>query len=163
VDPSYSSACTDLQTFFQAIKAQLPDDCTITVPNAGDTIDDTTGALVSSWTRTGGSTTSGTAGTAYSLGVGARVRWLTATVVNGRRISGATFIAPLVSSQFAGSGALAAGAVTNLQAAASALVSSAGTGLRIWHRPAPPLSGLATAVTAALVPDKVSWLRSRRT
>ena len=97
------------------------------------------------------------------MGVGARVEWITGVVFNGRRVRGRTFLVPLAKSRFEGPGMLTSGCVSVLQAAASALVSA--TDLRIWSRPsgAPGALGGSALVSAAVVPDQVSWLRSRRT
>jgi len=155
---------TDLQTFFQAIKAALPSSVTVSVPNTGDTIDETTGALVGVWTDSGGSSTVGTSSTLFAGGVGMRCRWITAGIHRGRRVIGSTFIAPMQSASFSTDGTPDAGSVTLLQTAASALVSSSAGDMVIWSKPQPPAGsdGESNVVLSALVPDKTSWLRSRR-
>lgn len=154
----------DLQTFFQAVKSNFPSSVTITVPNTGDTIDETTGALQGVWTDAGGSTTVGTGSGAFAGGVGMRCRWITGGIHNGRRVIGTTFLAPMVNLAWDTDGTPGAATVSGIQTAASALVSAVTPDMVIWSKPTPPSGsdGESNAVVAALVPDAISWLRSRR-
>lgn len=154
-----TTALADLRTFYDSIKALFPSVFTWSFPNAGDQIESTTGALVGAWTRSSAaSVTPGLAGI-YSGGVGARVRWETGSIVNGHRVRGTTFLTGLLSTQYQSDGSLSAACITALDAAADTM---AGTGaLVVWSRPVGGISGVST-VTSASVPDKVSWLTSRR-
>lgn len=154
---------SDCVAFFTAIKALVPTALSWTIPSSGDEIDDATGQLTGSWLGSGGGTVTGTGGnTPYAAGVGARVVWNTTTIVNGRRLKGATFLAPLLAAKFDASGTIDNAALTTLQTAASAFAAS-GVAKEIWHRPVGGVGGTSAPINDALVPDRVTSLRSRRT
>ena len=151
-----------LKTFFSAIAALVPSVVTVDIPNSGDVIESTTGALTGGWTATGGGAQAMSGTGNYSALSGAYIRWQTPTVVNGRRLVGRTFIVPLTAGQYDSNGTLGAGAVTTLQNAADALV-LAFPGMGVWHRPGDdPGSGIIAGWSSAKVPDRVTVLRSRR-
>lgn len=155
----------DLLTFYTAVRALVPDSVQWVIPNSGDTIAVETGRPTGTWSDTGGGNLLATGNSAFVQGTGVRIKWPTNQIINGRRVTGSTFIVPLSSNQFEGSGAILGTALTTLQAAATALA-TAGIGDRfIWHRPTSvaAANGNVGAVTIAQVPDAVSWLRSRRT
>jgi hypothetical protein len=133
------------------------------VPGAGDQLDVATGSLTGSWSAAGGSTIASSGNAEHAQGVGARIRWRTNGIVNGRRVTGSTFIVPIHRLMFDTDGTLAGGIVTALNAAALAYVSAVTPDGVIWSRPAPGRAGTSHALTYADLPDAVSWLRSRRT
>jgi hypothetical protein len=148
--------------FFDSLKSAITTAVTITVPSSGDIIEDTTGELVGTWSESGtGGAVVGTSAENFVMGTGARVRWATGGIHGGHRVNGATYIAPLQISSFAGSGALADPFVVVLEASADALLDAL-PGLCIWSRPRTGLAGASYTIESAVVPDKVSWLRSRR-
>jgi hypothetical protein len=153
----------DVSTFFEAIKSRLAGGVIVTVPSGGDVISDTDGSLVSTWGTGGGAATTGTGNAIYAAGVGARIVWRTAGVNGGRRVSGSTFIVPLDTPSYDASGTLATTVVSNLQSAADALVTAQASAFTIWSRSQNGGAGANHEVTSADAPDKVSWLRSRRT
>lgn len=159
-----SAFAGDFQTFFQAIKALFPAGVTITVPNTGDEIDAATGALAGTWTDSGGSTTTGTGATGFIRGVGIRLTWTTNGIFSGRRVKGSTFLAPVVTGTYDSSGIPTTGTVTALEAAGAALISGVGNNLAIWSRPnnVSGNNGTSSTVVQAVLPQAVSWLRSRR-
>lgn len=151
-----------VRTFFSSLAALFPPSVTIQVPNNGDLIDEATGALAGTWTV--GSTPAAVVGSsagAFQLGVGAQVRWRTAGIVGGRRSVGSTFLVPATGGAFDTDGTLQSTSVTLIQNAANALI-VASPNLAVWSRPKGIRSGVAHVVTAATVPDRPSWLRSRR-
>lgn len=155
----------DLMTFFTAVRALVPDSVQWNIPNSGDTISVETGRPTGTWSDSGGGNLVATGNSAFVMGTGVRIKWPTGQIINGRRVVGATFIVPLSSNQFEGSGAILGTALTTLQAAASALATAGIAKRVIWHRPTSvaAANGNVGAVTVAQVPDAVSWLRSRRT
>lgn len=165
-DQAGSGFPADVRTFFEAIKANIPSNTTITVPNGGDIIEDTTGVLSGSWSEpSGGGITTGTFAGDYAQGVGVRIVWSTGGIYRGRRVKGSTFIVPIGSALFGASGQLDPATQAIFAAAASAFVTSGSQPL-IYSRAsdvAPATAGESNAVTAATVPSTVSWLRSRRT
>lgn len=144
----------------------LPTNVTITVPNSGDTIEDTTGALLSVWSATGGGTVTGGTNGVVAAGVGACIGWTTGGIVNGtkgpRKLRGRTFIVPLVTSGYAADGTLDTATLGALQTLANALQASGP--LAVWHRPlsAGAANGGSYGVIANKVRDKVAYLSSRR-
>lgn len=162
----YADAATDptgpLATFFNAIKAQFPSPLTWTVPSSGDTIDALTGTLNGQWTGTGGTTVAASTSGAYVAGTGAFVRLGTGVILNGRRLKGRLFLAPLKNDQFDTGGRVSAAALAILQPAVTALVGA--NVLTVWHRPHPhgTSTGASATVTSGTVPTSVTSLRSRR-
>jgi len=155
-------ATADLQTFFGAIKSRFPTGQSWSCQGSGDVISDATGAIVGGWTAGTTWSDSGSAGAvAYAAGVGAFVRWGTGTIVGGRRLKGRTFLTSIEAVNYDGQGTIVAACLTNFNTAAGVL---AATGkLMIWHRPSPGGSdGSSGAVTSGSVPDKVTWLQTRR-
>ena len=148
--------------FFDAIKSYLPTGTTINVPQGGDLIDEVTGSLLGTWGGSGSTTITGGGTGTFAQGVGARVVWETGAVRGGRRVRGSTFIVPIRSSAYDTDGTLSAGTVTAFQTAISNMMVQVPTQMRVWSRPRPGLGGAGVQVSAGRIPDKVSWLRSRR-
>lgn len=160
-DSPSAGVAAALRTFYNSISDELGQGLSVNYPSSGDVIDDATGTVVGAWTESPQSATGGNISDGPVMGVGARIEWLTGFIADGRAIRGRTFIVPLARSRFDGAGMLTPACVTTLQAAANALIAS--TDLRIWRRPKTGRPGTSATVTSALVPDQVSWLRSRRT
>lgn len=157
-----SDATADVVAFFNAIKALFPASLQWSIPPAGDTLDDATGALTGTWVGAGAGIVTGTGPGAYAAGTGAWARWNTNAIIGRRRLRGRTFLCPLVSSSgYDTSGTLLTSAVTTLQAACAAL---AATGkLVVWHRPSDTGGlGSSSLIVSSAVPDQVTSLRSRR-
>jgi hypothetical protein len=157
-----SAAVAALTTFFNAIKGSVPASLSWQIPSGGDTLDETDGTLFGSWTGASGTVISSTGGAGtYAAGVGFRVKWLTNGIAAHKRVTGSTFIVPLLGSLYDSNGTIAAAQVTAGQTAANALV-AAGV-MKIWHRGsvANP-TGVAHLMQGAVLPDKVATLRSRR-
>lgn len=145
-----------------ALKAQIPVGVQISVPNTGDLINDATGDIIGTWTEPGGGIVTGTGATAFILGTGYRIQWLTDGIRNGRHVRGTTFVVPTISSIFDTSGRLTVAAQnTALTAAQTYLTTLAGAG-RVWSRPKGALNGASSTITGRAVPEQPSWLRSRR-
>lgn len=153
---------SELVTFFNAIKASFPSGLTWTIPNTGDVFDEATGTLEGTHIFTGGGSVSGTAAAAsYAAGVGVRVKWLTADVKNGRRVTGSTFLTHLRTTDYDASGTLSSSLVTTLSTAAAAFVAS-GSPWGVWSRPVGGSGGSFHALNGSTVPDKVAWLTTRK-
>jgi hypothetical protein len=163
----YSGAAVDitveLATFFTSIQNQFPNGMQWTIPAAGDVLDEASGDLVSDWSGGTGAVVNGTGGSAtYAAGVGAMVRWNTPLVFNSRRMRGRTFLTHMSTAGYQSDGTLLATTRTVLQNAATALAAGPDAPL-FWHRPVNGAGGSAVAATSAFIPDRVSWLKSRRT
>lgn len=140
----------------------LPSNVELTVEGSGDVIDAATGDLTDVWSEGGNLVHSGSAPTAFAAaGVGACINWLTAGIVNARRVRGRTFVVPLEVNMYDAEGTLTVGAQTALNAGGAAL---AGGGLVVWHRPTTPggSDGSEHAVTGFRLRDRVAFLSSRR-
>lgn len=152
-----------VKAFWTSVAAIMSGYVTVTVPTTGEEFDDVTGLLTGSWSEGTGAAITGGGSGSYAGGVGACVGWSTGGIHNGRKVRGRTFIVPLASNTYDSDGSLAAATVTSLNTAAATLVTAGSTKLAIWSRPsvAVPVGG-AYPITAGLVKDHVSWLRSRR-
>lgn len=155
-------ATVELNTFWNAVKAVVSDTVNFSVPSNGDVLDAATGALTGAWTGGTAGTYTGTSHGAYAAGCGAFIKWNTGIVVNGHRVKGRTFIAPILSAGYDVDGTIASGYLSIIQNAATTL---AGSGkIYVWHRPTPssPGSGVMCLITSATVPDQTTSLRTRR-
>lgn len=167
VDPAvqeFSPAA--FNTFFTAIQGKFPNVITWQIPNNGDSIEETTGALLGTWSAGSASTVNGTAtGANFAEGVGARIKWGTGTIVNKRRLHGSTFLVPLAASNFQSSGVLDPATATVFANAAAALRDAHAGALSVWHRPhkGGGTNGAHGPITTVTVPTSVSWLKTRRT
>ncbi len=152
--------------FFTSLAGITSNQVSWTIPFSGDLIEDTTGQLTGTWTEGAGtpSTVPATNAGLSVMGVGVRVVWNTGGMTRGRRVRGSTFLTGLTGDSFDGAGAVTSARITTVQNAANTLRSTVPT-LRIVSPPTSILAadGKSSVVVSATVPDKVSWLRSRRT
>jgi hypothetical protein len=152
-----------LADFFTAWGAFRPYLSNVAVPNSGDAIESTTGALDGSWASGDSANLAGaTLSQIYAGPAGACVRWLTDGVVNGRRVRGRTFLVPLTAPSFQTDGTLLDSVRITIRDAAYNLVTAAAGGLHVWHRPVNGAGGSSHEITGVEVTDKVAVLRSRR-
>ena len=151
-----------LRSFFASFAAMLPTGLTIQVAGDGDIIDDATGTLTGSWSGTQPAVVSGTGTGGYAGAVGGMVTWVTGTVHNGRRLKGRTFMVPLASGAFSGSGVLYATFATTAKSAADTLIAATGPDWYVWGRPGPKGPGTSAPISSAVAGNLVAVLRSRR-
>jgi len=152
-----------VKSLFTAIKATCPSGITWTIPNSYDLLDVVTGTLLGGGTTTGGGTeTSGGTGSNFANGVGGRIVWDTAGIFKGRRVRGSTFIVPTVIDYFEGASNLSSVLTGNWATGAAAYLASQADAC-IYSRPNGGVAGETNLITGATIPDKVSWLRGRRT
>lgn len=157
-----TSANADVKTFFNSIKGAFNTSLSWSIPTGGDTINDATGTINGVWSNVaGGGTVTGSAAGNYAAGVGAYCNWRTATILNGRRLMGRTFLTNLVTGCYDSTGTIDNSNLGTLQTAATTL---ANTGkLKVWHRPSPGGSnGASGFIATASLPDQVTSVRSRR-
>jgi hypothetical protein len=159
-----------IRAFYLALVAILPTGLTIQVPSTGDSIDETDGSITGTWSvATTPAVVTGTAAGTYAGMAGAVIHWLTAGVVNSRRVRGRSFLVPLIAAAFDASGSLSATTITTITNAGNALLTATDT-LAVWARPfdgtvsdPDPRLGSSHFVTSIRVPDLAIALRSRRT
>lgn len=164
-DPS-----TNAQTFADAARTLvggepglLPSAVKIDVDPEVQIIEDTTGDLVDVISITPGAQISGTASGPYSGASGAVINWRTATIRNGRRLRGRSFLVPLSNIAYETNGSLTAAAVGALAARADAFWQTPEIQPVIFGRPTQlGNDGMSGPITAASVPDMAAVLRSRR-
>lgn len=152
-----------LADYFGYLSAFHPPGISWTIQGGGSTYVAETGELVGSWSD-GVDLGEGSSGPgAYARGVGCRVVWDTGAVLNGRRVKGATFHCPLNTGAYQDDGTLVSTITSEFKVAADALLAAMDGNLIVWTRPRPGKAEGISQITASHVPDKVSWLRSRRT
>jgi len=158
-----TSGPATVRGYFETLKGLLPGGVTIVVPNTGDTIDEATGVINGTWVASGGGTTTSTGGTvAYAAGVGGRSVWITGGITRGRRVRGSTFVVPLIAGAYENDGSLSTTAVSGFTTANTYMGADATFG--VYTRPTSGGSdGAFHVCLAEITPDKVTWLRSRRT
>lgn len=150
------------RAFLNTMAAGFPTGLQWSFPGAGNVINDANGDVVATWADSSPpSPLSPAGGTSWVNGVGVRVKWITAGIHAGHHVSGSTFLVPITSANFEGAGNILDTTIATFQGAANTLVS---TGLlKVWSRDKPLVPGASFQVVGAVVPDKVSWLRGRRT
>lgn len=152
-----------IDAFWAHIRNLIPTGITLTTASSGDLVDVASGVITGTWQDGIPSVVTGNGSGNFAGGVGARVRWDTTGIRNGRRIRGSTFICPLVSSCFDSDGTISAPTLSVLQTGVNNLATNAAGNLRVWSRPRAGSGGQQSGVLSGFVPDTVSWLRSRRT
>jgi hypothetical protein len=157
-------AALAVRQFFMDFGSQLADGWTGMVDTEVDIFDMQTGALTNVRSVASQTALTGSGGAQGPAPVGLCVKWATADIVKGRRLSGRTFIVPMALTAFERDGTISPGVVTMLQAAGTKLAVTSGAPLVVWHRPVghPGTGGSASRVTSASVKDQVAVLRSRR-
>lgn len=164
-----------LQAGMANLAALIPAIVKITIENQGDTIDDATGVLSGNWSTAAVAAIQGTGTGGYGAAQGARVKWLTEGIHNGRRLRGRTFVVPIIGGFYGANGRLLAGAVTNLQGLVNGVVGAGTNKYVVWGRPtvpknpdgsaiegAVPSGGMSSPITAGVADDFMAVLRSRR-
>lgn len=161
---SATSAVAALHTFYIAISNRLPDKLTWSFAGTGDLIDSNTGLITGSYTLTPPTAWAGSDTGLFVQGVGGRIAWQTATVANGRRVRGSTFVVPMATSSFAADGMLGVAAIAPVNTAISTLLTTMAGALQVFSRPGGThATGGNASITSGAMPRAVSTLRSRRT
>jgi hypothetical protein len=151
-----------MRAFFQGLSTLLPIGLQITVATTGDVIDEASGDVTTTWTAPLTVPVVGAEEHTWNNGVGMRVVWATIGVIGGRQVRGSTFVVPVTQPGFEGAGNITSSYIGVAAAAAGAVVSTP-VPLRIYSRKTAAHAGVSFPVMGFSVPDKVSWLRTRRT
>ena len=161
-----------IRSAFANMTTLIPSAVTINIANQGDIIQDTTGALVGTWSAAAQAPLAMTGTGSWVSTTGGLVRLQTDTIAKNRHLRGRVFLAPLVVASFGTNGRLSAGAVTGLQSFAAGLMTATAAPFAVWSRPktvkAPDgtssvvSEGSSGVVTAATASDFPAVLRSRR-
>lgn len=160
-------AQASIRGFLANLGGMIPTGYSVQVEQLTELYDEATGQLTGEYNAAAAvAPVTGAATGVYAAGVGFRVDWSTATIRNGRRVRGRTFVVPVQGGSFQEDGTINTPTRDGVQTAASALISNLaadGAPFVIWSRPSQkyPVGALADVV-AAKVPDKAAWLRGRR-
>lgn len=152
-----------VRTFFSTCKDAIKSGVTWSFPSGDVILDSSTGAVTGVWTGGALANVTSNGNAAFASGVGMRVVWETAGHTNNRRVRGSTYLVPLDINGYQTDGSITDATVTTVTTAANGLRTVVGSTPCIWHRPVDGANGVSHPVTAVTVPDKVTWLRSRRT
>lgn len=155
---------SDLHAFWGAVGNRVPAGITWSTSNTGDVLEDTTGAITGTWTDGTNSTISSSGTGPFAAGVGARMVMSTDGIRNKRRVKGSIYLVPLTTACYQSDGTIDSAVLTALQTAASALLTGLQPEWKVYSRPHKGTNdGQQQKVLSVTVPDKISWLRSRRT
>lgn len=150
------------RTFLNGFQDRFPTGLQWTFPTAGDVIDELSGHKVSTWSAVAPAPLAASGGGTFVNGVGIRVKWFTIGVVGGRSVVGSSFLVPLVAASYEGAGNVLDATISAVNSAAAAYV-AATPNHRIYSRKNAHHDGISFPIVAAQCPDRVSWLRTRRT
>lgn len=161
-------ACVDrVRDFWTALNAGILTGVTWTVQGTVDFLGDDDGVLTSSMSVTQRTGTGTLAGEPLPFQTQGLVAWTTATIFNGHRLRGHTYVPAPAESDNAG-GSPQASYVTRLGTAAAAMLATGTWSPVIWHRPVYNASGVLTRaggqglITGGAGRSAWSVLRSRR-
>lgn len=154
-----SSLAAAVRTLFDAVKAYLPNDITISFDGEVKELDNS-GTLTAVYPVTVPSNVAGSSGVSFANGCGLMVRHNTGAIINGRRLIGRTFFVPASSSAFADNGEVVSAAqavfntaFVNLRTTANGL----GANFAVWSR----VNGAVAPVTSSQAVSRPSTLRTR--
>ena len=169
-----ATLATELQNLYFNLASYVPTDLSFSIPQTGDTIEDTTGVINGQWAGAVFPPIPGTSVGIYAAPVGALFRWTTGVIADGKRVRGRTFLVPTVSSVFNTSGQVLPSVVASLDQGLGLFVTATAGNMVIWHRPfkgevgtptdpaRPAHLGSHAVVTGHGVSTKAAVLRSRR-
>lgn len=149
--------------FLGTVRTLLPTSVSVVIPASGETLESTTGVLTGTWSAGTAATVPGISGGNFAAGVGARIVWNTPGITRGRRVRGSTYIVPVAVGMYGADGTLTDSNRSDLQSAAHQVIVDCGDDFCVWSRPVGGSGGAIWTILSESVPDKVSWLRSRRT
>ena len=152
-----------LVTLFTSWKGFFPSGITWTIPGVADLLDVSTGVLTGANAPGGGGVVGSSGGAVdFKPGVGARVRWATAGVVAGRKVTGTTFLVPVASVEIP-NGVPSASLASTGPGAANTYRLTAGITPVVYSKPTVSRGGTVHPITSTSMPSSLTWLRSRRT
>jgi hypothetical protein len=164
-----NAAGAQIRTFFDTLKVYMKTTWSVTVQPTIQEYDMATGDIIgeASMSSVPVAVSGGAAGGSWPGGSGYCVSWKSNLFFNGRKVQGRTFMVPAVDC-FEGDGTLSAGAVSAIQGAGAALIAAPGAEFCLWAKtftdttPRVQNGGAVVPVTACVVKDAASQLRSRR-
>lgn len=158
-----------VRTFWDAIKANMPNELTFTVSPVVDIYTILSGTLVGSYSAaTPPTSVLGTDTGTYSMASGAKVNLNTGVIRNGRRVRGGIFLVPMAGLQTTNTGTVASTARTTFNNAVNTMrgtLVAANKQLVVWSRDntgVEPGNGATSPVNGVETSEKVAILRGRR-
>jgi hypothetical protein len=159
-----------VRTFLNAITPLMPNDVSISFPAETVQVNTSTGTLIGVTAVTAPASITGASAAAYAAPSGARVDWITAGIVNGRRVRGRTYLVPLISTAYDTDGTINSTNLATISTAAASYITNATIGSAdpvVWSRPlivddALERAGSSHVITGRLAVDKAAILRGRR-
>jgi len=168
-DAARNAAGAQVRTFFDTLKVYMKTTWSVGIQPTVQEYNMATGDIIGEATMTTVpvAVSGGAAGGAWPGGSGYCVSWKSNLFFNGRKVQGRTFMVPAVDC-FDSDGTLSAGALAAIQGAGNAMISAPGAEFCLWAKTwtkTPPIvqtGGAVVPVTACVVKDAASQLRSRR-
>lgn len=155
---SGDDAASAVEGWVNDVRGVVANDWTATLSGVQGIIDDATGTLVGTTGIGGGFSISGDNSNEKSpLATQGLIQWGTAVVVSGRVLRGRTFI-PGVTDASNDEGKPTSGYISDINTAASNLISDASSVLRVWSKK----HGTSSAATSGGCWNQFAVLRSRR-
>lgn len=158
-----------VRTFWDSIKANMPNELTFTVSPVVDVYNIISGDLVGSYSAaTPPTSVLGTDTGVYSMASGAKINLNTGVIRFGRRVRGAIYLVPMASLQTTNTGTVASTARTTFNNAVNTMrgtLVAANKQLVVYSRPRvlpTPRDGATSPVTGAETSEKTAVLRGRR-
>lgn len=152
-----------LKGLFDAFIGNAPGSVIVKVPGSGLTVAND-GTVTGTWTGVAQAPSQSSVGGGFAAGVGMRIRWYSDVVMNGHKVRGSTFLAPLAGSAYQTDGTIADATINAMATAINTFLTSCAGDFGVWTRPRVAGGGGGwSSVNSGLVPDRVSWLKSRRT
>lgn len=149
----------DVHDFFDAFEGNVPNDVQFSF-DSEVTVHDLDGTLTSVFAVTPGAPITGAWTGGFARAQGLRIDWQTGHIVEGRRLTGRTYIVPVANTMFDDNGALTPAAVTAWTGYGQDFIDATGANspLVVWSR----THNIAWAADTASVPANGAILRSRR-
>lgn len=153
-----------LATSYAAIAQLFAFGVTWTILPDVDILEAETGTLIGAGTYDGEETQTGTGTGDDNLSRASQVgfQWVTADIVDGRRVRGRTFMGPCSGDVFEGDGSIIAAGQAAWPEDFSGIYDNIGSRLVVWHRPKIAAAGSVADVTACTISSRPFVLRSRR-
>jgi hypothetical protein len=170
INATQAGSCTAaVRTFWDAIKANIPDNIQLTVSPVVDQYNFETGALTRSVTAASSpATVIGTSGAVFSMASGLKINLNTGVIRFGRRVRGAIYVVPAASTVYTTDGAVLSTVRTSINSAGATMITSflaAGCNLAVYSRPRVIPSariGTINLVSGIETNEKTAILRGRR-
>lgn len=163
------AAVNAVRAFWDAIKANIPNEVTLTVLPTVDMYDSATNTLNGSSTAASApAVVVGTDTGVYGMASGIKVNLMTTEIAYGRRVRGAIYVVPAGQAAYTNTGQVASAAKTTIDTAGGTMITAfntAGASLMVWSRARTvptTRAGAVHTVSSVKTNDQTAILRGRR-